>query len=200
MSKPLIIFGAGKIADAKAIGFGCPALLSAKMADVPFITTVVSDADVVPRMSGASVRNAVLDIMAFDWADVAHRDVEELIGVIRQNFKALPISDDFEKSVLAYVKKMLDESIKPFCEKMRANFSERLEPILIPPGNCIHFYRDGSGFSGRHTPCSYFDSVEISRTMLDDHLTPQGYHRAMLLFMRDVTADIHFRFDHDTLF
>ena len=167
---------------------------------MPFITTVVSDADVVPRMSGASVRNAVLDVMADDWADVAYRDVAELFQMIRQNFKALPISDDFEKSVLAYVKKMLDDSIRPFVEMMNKDFGERLEPILIPPGKCIHFYRDGSGFSGRHTPCSYFDSVEISRTMLDDHLTPQGYHRAMLLFLRDVTNDIHFRFAHDTLF
>lgn len=202
--------GAGSIAayefndnpniEATAIGFGCPALLSREIAEVPFITTVVSDADVVPRMSGASVRNAVLDVMAYDWAHVAYRDVAELFQMIRQNFKALPISDDFEKSVLAYVKKMLDDSIRPFVEMMNKDFGERLEPILIPPGKCIHFYRDGSGFSGRHTPCSYFDSVEISRTMLDDHLTPQGYHRAMLLFLRDVTNDIHFRFAHDALF
>ena len=202
--------GAGSIAayefndnpkiEATAIGFGCPALLSKEIAEVPFITTVVSDADVVPRMSGASVRNAVLDVMAYDWADVAYRDVEELIRVIRQNFKALPISDDFEKSVLAYMQKTLAQSIKPFVEMMKRDFGERLEPILIPPGMCIHFYRDGSGFSGRHTPCSYFDSIEISRTMLDDHLTPQGYHRSMLLFMRDITADIHFRFAHDALF
>ena len=201
--------GAGSIAayefndnpniEATAIGFGCPALISRDISEVPFITTVVSDADVVPRMSGASVRNAVLDIMSYDWAGVAFRDVEELIRVIRQNFN-LPISDDFEKSVLAYMKKTLDTSIKPFVEMMKRDFGERLEPILIPPGKCIHFYRDGSGFSGRHTPCSYFDSVEISRTMLDDHLTPQGYHRSMLLFMRDVTNDIHFRFAHDALF
>jgi len=202
--------GAGSIAafefndnpniEASAIGFGCPALLTKDLSDVDFIQTVVSDADVVPRMSGASVRNAVLDIMAYDWADVAYRDVEFLIQMIRKTFKALPISDEFEKSVLAFVKKTLDESIKPFCLRMNKDFGERLEPILIPPGKCIHFYRDGSGFSGRHTPCSFFDSVEISRTMIDDHLTPQGYHRSMLLFMRDVTDDIHFRFAHDALF
>ena len=186
--------------EASAIGFGCPALLSKEVGDVEFITTVVSDSDVVPRMSGASVRNAILDIMAYDWADAAYRDVQELIRVVRDNFKALPISDDFEMKVLSYIRNMLDESIKPFTEQMDRDFGERLNPILIPPGKCIHFYRDGSGFSGKHIPCSYFDSLDITRTMLDDHLTPQGYHRSMLLFMRDVTNDIHFRFSHDTLF
>ena len=186
--------------EASTIGFGCPALLSKEVAEVDFITTVVSDSDVVPRMSGASVRNAILDIMSYDWADVAYRDVQELIRVVRHNFKALPISVDFEMQVLSYIRNMLDESIKPFTEQMDRDFGERLNPVLIPPGKCIHFYRDGFGFSGRHTPCTYFDSLDITRTMLDDHLTPQGYHRSMLLFMRDATNDIHFRFSHDTLF
>lgn len=179
--------------EASAIGFGCPALLSKEVAEVDFITTVVSDSDVVPRMSGASVRNAILDIMTYDFADVAYRDVQELIRVLR-------LSDDFEMKVLSYIRNMLDESIKPFTEQMDRDFGERLNPILIPPGKCIHFYRDGFGFSGRHTPCKFFDSLDITRTMLDDHLTPQGYHRSMLLFMRDATNDIHFRFSHDTLF
>ena len=98
--------------EANAIGFGCPALLSKELADQDFITTVVSDSDVVPRMSGVSVRNAILDVMSYDWAEVAYRDVEQLIKVVRKNLKALPISDDFEKSVLEYVKKSLDDTIK----------------------------------------------------------------------------------------
>lgn len=185
--------------DANAIGFGCPALLSKDLADKDYIITVVSDADVVPRMSGATVRNAILDVMAYDWSNVAYRDVEQLMKVFKDSFKVLSISDEFEKRVLSFVKKTLDDTIKPFVETMHEQYGERLEPLLLPPGRCVHFYRDGSGFSGRHTPCSYFDTIDITRTMVDDHMTPQGYHKAMLNFMRDATNDIHFRFAHDSL-
>ena len=54
--------------SAKAVGFGCPALLSKGLAEKSdFITTVINDADVVPRLSGVAFANLVLNVLEFDW-------------------------------------------------------------------------------------------------------------------------------------
>lgn len=182
--------------EASSIGFGCPALLTKELADRDDIVTVVSDADVVPRMSGATVRNAILDVMALDWADLAIRDVRQLISMMKENIP-MPISQELERTVISFVERSLRESIKLAQELIP---TERLEPMLIPPGKCIHFFRDGVSVSARHTPCSYFDSVEISRTLIDDHMTNTGYHKVMLNFVRDSKNDMHFKFAHDSLF
>ena len=50
--------------DAKAILFGCPAVLDLEQSvgTKDYITSVVSDADVITRMSGPSIANMFLDI------------------------------------------------------------------------------------------------------------------------------------------
>ena len=52
---------------------------------------------------------------------------------------------------------------------------------------------------GTHTPCSLFDSVEFSRTLLDDHLIEPGYHPALLSLAREEKGDLNFKFDHDLM-
>ena len=55
--------------DVKGVGFGCPSLVSAQLGEQykDIFLTVVADADVVVRMSGASIVNLHLDMMALDW-------------------------------------------------------------------------------------------------------------------------------------
>lgn len=55
--------------DVQVIGFGCPALLSKELSEQTqsYITTVVADDDCVPRLSGPSVVNALLNIMEYDY-------------------------------------------------------------------------------------------------------------------------------------
>ena len=50
--------------DAQAIVFGCPAALDLEQSvgTKDYITSVVSDADVITRMSGPSIANMFLDI------------------------------------------------------------------------------------------------------------------------------------------
>jgi hypothetical protein len=52
---------------------------------------------------------------------------------------------------------------------------------------------------GTYTPCSFFDSVEFSRTLLDDHLLEPGYHPALLGLAREEKGDLNFHFDHDLM-
>jgi Lipase (class 3) len=51
------------------VGFGCPALLSKDLSEKTrsYITTVVADSDCVPRLSAATVVNALLDIMEYNY-------------------------------------------------------------------------------------------------------------------------------------
>jgi hypothetical protein len=52
--------------DVSVVGFGCPALFSLDLAEKSdFITTIINDSDVVPRASGITVANLIIDMMEF---------------------------------------------------------------------------------------------------------------------------------------
>jgi Lipase (class 3) len=66
--------------EAHCIGFGCPALLNSELSErwKKNITTVVNDSDMIPRMSGATVANLVVDLLEFDYTVYAMDDVREV--------------------------------------------------------------------------------------------------------------------------
>jgi Lipase (class 3) len=176
----------------ESIGFGCPSLLSRELSETTkdYITTVVADSDMVPRMSGASVANLLLDLLEFDWTDMALEDIEFTMDRAAASFPfshLLPSKD----VVLDWVKGFIEKEIKPTLKKEKR---KRLSNVLIPPGACIHLYRDGVGYSTAYTPCSFFTSIDLTRTLIDDHLVVPGYHRAMLTVMRDRENDFNVRF------
>jgi len=72
---------------------------------------------------------------------------------------------------------------------------EKMQPVLFPPGQCVHFYRDGSGISGSYVPCTFFNEIDIARTMIEDHLISSGYRKIFLNLMRDFHKDDHFSFE-----
>ena len=174
---------------ATSIGFGCPALLNLGLSKSTkdFITTVVADSDVIPRMSGATISNMFLDVMSFDWTKKALEDIEMTL-----EFFKVPNRE----GLLQWANETMNKNDRPLFSNIT---KERKPPVLYPPGNCIHIYRDGIGFSGTYTPCSFFDQIDVSRTMVDDHLIPTGYHRAFLDLLRDNTKNLNFDFDHDVM-
>ena len=100
-----------------------------------------------------------------------------------------------KNGILTWANETLVKNYLPYLEKSR----ERIEQVLYPPGNCIHLWRNGAGWSGTYTPCSFFDSVEYSRTFLNDHLIDTGYHPALLGLAREENNDWNFHFDHDLM-
>mmetsp|Transcript_29466 Transcript_29466/g.60779 ORF Transcript_29466/g.60779 Transcript_29466/m.60779 type:complete len:101 (+) Transcript_29466:2-304(+) len=90
------------------------------------------------------------------------------------------------------IKTFLEENVKQRMDDMSK--IQRAEVILQPPGRCVHFYRDGNGVSGQIMECDFFDSIEISRTMVDDHLISVGYNRMLLDYMRYNHGDYEFNF------
>lgn len=55
--------------DVEVVGFGSPAMLSQELSEAmqDYMTTVVADDDVVPRLSAPTVINALLDVMEYDY-------------------------------------------------------------------------------------------------------------------------------------
>jgi hypothetical protein len=173
--------------EVEAVGFGCPSLLSRDLAETTkeYITTVVNDADIIPRMSGASMANLLFDLMEYDWTDDALEDIEFSLNRARKVLGYGHLLPD-TKIVLRWVKNHLEKVVKSKYNKKKR---DRLPSLLIPPGTCIHIFRDGFGFSAAYTPCDFFQSVDFSQTLVDDHLIDSGYNRAMLSAVQDIDRD-----------
>jgi hypothetical protein len=145
--------------DVNVVGFGCPALLSKDLAEQAssYVTTIVNDADVVPRMSGASIANLIMDVSAFDWFPYASRDIQHALGEL---FPSL-VSESVMATIDPYLRSFVDSSrrIPPL--------QDRFAPELYPPGRCIHFYSDGSGISAAVVPNDFFKEIDVNRRMID---------------------------------
>lgn len=175
--------------DASSIGFGCPALLDLpqSVAVKDYVITVVTDSDIVPRMSGAVMVNSALDLMAYDWTAKGLEDLD-----LTLDWLALPN----KAKIVSWANGIMDTYSRPFFKEVQL---DRVEQVLYPPGNCIHVFRDGVGFSATYTPCSFFDSIDISRTMVDDHLIDTGYHKSFVNLLRDYRKDLNADFQHNLM-
>jgi hypothetical protein len=153
-----------KILVKQVIGFGCPALVSKELAEqATYITSVINNDDVVPRMSGAVMANLLLDMMEFNWLDYARRDIETAVSEIKQRAPFL-MSDGLAKKILDTVHPMLERHL---ASTRLQNRPARIELEVFPPGNCIHFYDDGRGMAAAFVPNDFFTEIDVSRRMVD---------------------------------
>lgn len=163
--------------------------LAEKTAD--YITTVIADSDIVPRMSASTIANVALDIMEYDRYPKIMRDIQQAIDGLG-NFSPKLVTEANKKLVMDYVTSQAEDLKKKL---LKPKTSERIEPVLFPPGKCVHFYRDGSGISGSIAPCTFFSEIDITRTMVDDHLIATGYGKIFLDLMRAYHQDDNFSFE-----
>ena len=202
--------------DAEALGFGTPSLVSPSISYQykDYITTVINDADVVPRMSGRVMAKAWLKILAFNWTDSALNDYDQLIelmesddNLMRTFFGSQTSRAWFDESkgrLRGWLQTWFDENLRPWLENLPAqattdDISQQNEAELIPPGECVHFYRDGVTYQASFMNCSFFDELEIVRNAVDDHLIPPGYYRAILGLVRNQLNNPSWSFDDDIL-
>lgn len=173
--------------DVEVFGFGCPALLSRELsaATKDIITTVIGDNDCIPRLSMATMVNALIDIATFDYKPYALRDLEEL-----KNFLPTLVDNGLKDKFFKNLHNSLPE---PYAmddeEKMK-----RMEVVLYPPGRCIHFYNDGFGIAGSEVPCTFFGELDVNRRLLHDHMIETGYQKIFLDLMRQYNHNNHFSF------
>lgn len=182
--------------NVEAVGFGCPSLLSRNISESTkgYITTVVGDDDIIPRMSGATIVNAIADLLNFNWTDLARDDIEFTIQRAEETLPFLNILPPKE-TVLQWA----DDFLRDSNSEMPAEKFHRIDVDLIPPGNCMHLFRDGIAFTGSSTPCHFFSSIDFSRTMIDDHLVIPGYHRALISMIREWNQNLNFDFPNDIM-
>jgi hypothetical protein len=181
--------------EATCVGFGCPALLTKEISEEfqSRITTVVCDADCVPRMSKISVSNLMLDVMSNDWTDMALEDVKQLVHVLQENIP-FELPQDKVEETIGWVSNYLSECVRPDIAKVA---KERSDVQLSPPGKCIHMYRDGQGVSIQYVSCDFFNEFDVCYTMVDDHLIPSGYNRLLHDIARQENNDSTFFFRND---
>ena len=181
--------------QAEVVGFGCPSLLSRELAEQvkPFVTTVICDSDCIPRMNGVTIANKLLDIMEYDWIPDARRDILHALEELRRVAPSL-VNESSTEYLMTTIDSWLELYVKP---TIQTPTTLRAENVLYPPGTCIHFFRDGVGVTASESPCTFFHDVDVTRTMLQDHLIDAGYRRIFLQVMRQYTRDHHFSFEQD---
>jgi hypothetical protein len=175
--------------EVSSIGFGTPALLDLHQSQSvqDHILTIITDDDVVPRLSSKSIVNSILDTMSYDWAAKGLEDLK----IALENFN-VPDKSRILKWAETIIKGSIQQTIKEVSK-------DRSPPTLFPPGTCIHLYRDGVGFTASYTPCSFFDSIDLRRTMILDHMTSSGYNQAFLELLRDSKDNWNLDFQHSLL-
>jgi hypothetical protein len=131
--------------------------------------------------------------MASDFSDTALEDVKQLLDVANENVP-FGIVEQKRKDILAWVQDKLDTDVKPACAEVT---QDRSEVVLFPPGKCVHLYRDGVGVSAVYVPCDFFNEIDVTRTLLNDHRTGPGYNGLLLEFVRLTNNDFYFKFNND---
>mmetsp|Transcript_1554 Transcript_1554/g.3432 ORF Transcript_1554/g.3432 Transcript_1554/m.3432 type:complete len:568 (-) Transcript_1554:1208-2911(-) len=174
--------------EAHSIGFGCPALLSEDLSKKwdKHITTLVNESDMIPRMSGATVANLIINFLEFDYTPWMMDDLHQLSNrLLRMMPQILPAMrrTDFERW---------------FCEQMSKNSKwfkarslARQEVLLFPPGRCLHMYNLPTSVQCVEVPCTFFNEFDATSTMVDNHkpMSSTGYYVTLLQYLRTRSGD-----------
>ncbi|GAX20471.1 hypothetical protein FisN_22Hh039 [Fistulifera solaris] len=189
--------------EAFAVGFGSPASLSPDLSRAmkDRITTVVNDADCVPRMSANSIVDAWKRVLQFDFTSLCLDDVNQLEPILRSK---LSILGNWTENMLSSMRTTVEDKIRKEAkkqlsnaQKVLANASSDQYESLVPAGDCVHFYRDGTSWQSVYIDCQQFYEIEVVPHMIDDHLVAGGYYHGMLAYLRKLEKNSNFRPLHE---
>ena len=188
--------------DAYAVGFGTPAVVSPGLSKSlkDRITTVICDADGVPRLSSHTLRKAWERVLAYNFTQAALDDVAQILPMIEK--KVVPLGN-WTTSILESMHGTVQKKLSQAADKQIAKATEErdMTPIpvleLIPPGDCVHFYRDGVSWQSVYRPCHQFDEIEVVPHVIDDHLIMSGYYPSVLQYVRQLKDDLNWVLPHD---
>lgn len=161
--------------DAEALGFGTPAVLSPELSYKyrDAITTVVTDADCVPRMSGATLVNAWHRIVSHDFGDDLLLEYD-LFTRATQSKLPTGLAAGFFRDLREWITQQIEDNLRPKIAEARKRKSAFREAELVPPGECVHIYRDGTAWQGSYVNCTFFDELDVAWHAVDDHMIPVG--------------------------
>ncbi|GAX11370.1 hypothetical protein FisN_22Lh040 [Fistulifera solaris] len=138
--------------EAYAVGFGSPSSLSPILSRAMKnrIITVVNDADCVPRMSARSIVSAWIQILQFNFTDLCLNDLNRMMPIIKSKYAVFgPLTEvmlnDWRSKMEDQIRKEATKQLSR-TQKAVANASIDQYEMLIPIGDCVHFYRDGTSW------------------------------------------------------
>jgi len=194
----------GTTIEAHALGFGTPAIVSNELSTSlqSTVTTVINDADCIPRVSGAAMVNAWVEAASYqDWVDHAQYDIHLLKNAAKENLPFPELTETLFGGILDWLSTLKENQQQSTSstgdQGSRKQF--HMDPVLFPPGACIHLYRDGTKWQGVHMPCTRFDEIEAVAHLVWDHLIPTGYYVGLLGYLRVLKRDMNWRFDPDLM-
>lgn len=185
---------------ARALGFGTPATTSKdlSLAMKSTVTTVVNDADCIPRMSGAALANAWIKAASYQgWVDEAQHDLRILMSVMKESWSFPDLTEMILGGLLSWLDNLKEKQLPASPEYDGTNFL--VDQILYPPGECIHLYRDGTKWHGVYMPCTNFNEIEAVGHLVSDHLVASGYYVGLLNYLRVLKRDWNWQFDPDLM-
>ena len=179
--------------NVEVVGFGSPPVLSHNLAtSCPYVLTVVNDCDVVPRLSGITLANALLKVRGFNWTSYAQRDINHAIDELGRRRPNI-----FPKDTVRKLKQSILPLLKDLWDSNSATESQ-ITPRLYVPGRCVHLFHDGRRLSASFVSNDFFAEIDVTRKMIDDHLFHSGYERSFLELLRYHTNDNNFCFEEKT--
>ena len=184
--------------EAYSIGFGTPAVVSKEMSEAskPTITTVINDADCIPRMSGSSLVNTWRKAGSYDgWIDDTKQDVEFVARIMKENLPFPSLTETIMNGIFDFLEKQRERLAPGGSQQHNAPATQ----VLFPPGECVHLFRDGTGWQAVYKPCDQFNEIEAVRHLVSDHLIDTGYYRGLLGYIREIKNDMNWKFEPDLM-
>ncbi|XP_078427570.1 alpha/beta-Hydrolases superfamily protein [Wolffia australiana] len=182
-----------------AVGFGTPPCVSKGLAEScsTFVSTVVLQDDVIPRLSTASLARLRNDILQTDWRDVTGgrdwKSVVEWVGNARQ---VVSLVQDVARNLSDYATfgKTSAEfpGITTKVESSRVETSTLIPEELFVPGTMFYLKRTvGAGGDSCYSlwqrePGEHFQRIILSGNLISDHKCDSHY-----LALRDVLKGLH---------
>lgn len=193
--------------DIKCITFGCPPTISKELLkeseETNFITSVINDDDLVPRLTDINIKILANDLFSFDYNSYLERDINAFL----KYYNRIPIS---KQTIKTLVHKTFSSSSLPLTKERREVVVEEkssLGNVGYVPGNIIHIFRTGRGYQcckikrileeyennnihnketkererERDIDSNFvlLNQIIYSRTMIDDHLV-HNYYNALI--------------------
>ena len=114
---------------------------------------------------------------------------------MQHQYPMIVTTERAENVMSDFVDPLLEKYVTPTINEVT---TERMPPLLLPPGEIFHLYRNSGagGISGSLVPCTFFDKIDVRRNMIEDHLFHSGYERIFLDVMRLHYQDHSFQFEN----
>jgi hypothetical protein len=156
---------------ATMIGYGCPAILSPSLIAEThsYITTIIHDSDIVPRLSGVTLTNLFYDIIEFNWLPYAQRDIQSILSELQMRQPVLFSNDvinTINKTIAPVIESIFDDTY------MEQGSIPRRTVDLFPPGKCIHIHHtidesNNATTSSSYVPNWFYSTIDVNRHMID---------------------------------